>query len=89
MPHQHHRINRAIHECVDFCCESSNYCCDSRSIVAGLAKFIRELRGSGDWNEADIAIVESRTRRLFAGIVDKGPDVASQRAHQPLMSSLV
>jgi queuine/archaeosine tRNA-ribosyltransferase len=63
VPTRSERINRAIHECIDYCREAG-------SVVPGLARFIAELRNSGEWKERDLRAVESSARHILYGIVD-------------------
>lgn len=64
MPDNPQRISRAIRQCIEYCRESSR-------TVSGLAKFMAELRNSGDWEEMEIRAVESGARHILSGLVSR------------------
>lgn len=64
MHYQALRVSTAVRECVHYCLHANN-------ILSGIAKFIAELRNSGDWQEAEIQVVESGVRHVFSGLVNR------------------
>jgi hypothetical protein len=64
MSYTESRISSAIRECV-------HYCLHATSIVTGIAKFVAELRNSGEWQEAEIQLVERGVRHVFSGLVTR------------------
>jgi hypothetical protein len=63
VPSEQDRINRAIREGVEYCCETGK-------TIPALARFTAELRNSGEWNAADTGTVEAGIRHILSGIVD-------------------
>jgi len=63
VPGEQIRINRAIREGIEYCCETG-------STIPAVARFTAELRNSGEWRAVDISTVEAGIRHILSGIVD-------------------
>jgi hypothetical protein len=61
-----HRINEAIHECLE-------RCYSAQRPIACMATFLGELRQDQRWTESEINVVERRVRSILTLIIEQPP----------------